>query len=70
MSQHLDRTYSVAGMTCDHCAASVREEVAELAGVDAVDADLSSGRLSVAGTGIDDQAVRAAVAAAGYEVIP
>ncbi|MBX5470322.1 MAG: cation transporter, partial [Thermoleophilaceae bacterium] len=27
------RTYSVTGMTCEHCVLSVREEVAEVAGV-------------------------------------
>jgi copper chaperone CopZ len=38
------RTYAVEGMTCDHCVASVREEVGEVAGVAAVDVDLSTGR--------------------------
>jgi copper chaperone len=62
------RSYTVSGMTCSHCVASVREEVAEVAGMETVDVDLASGRLTVAGTGIDDAAVRAAVAEAGYEV--
>ena len=61
--------YAVAGMTCEHCAMSVREEVSEVAGVAAVEVDLASGRLTVAGDGVDDAAVRAAVAEAGYEVI-
>ena len=26
-------TYTVAGMTCSHCVASVRDEVSEVAGV-------------------------------------
>jgi copper chaperone CopZ len=62
------RTYTVSGMTCSHCVASVREEVSELAGVDSVDVDLASGRLVVTGTGLDDAAVHAAVNDAGYEV--
>jgi copper chaperone len=62
------RTYTVTGMTCSHCVASVREEVSEVAGVEAVDVDLSSGRLVVTGNGLDDTAVRAAVSEAGYEV--
>jgi copper chaperone len=62
-------TYSVSGMTCEHCVISVREEVAEVAGVTAVDVDLASGRLTVAGDNVRDEAVRAAVAEAGYEVI-
>lgn len=62
------RTYAVAGMTCDHCARSVREEVAELAGVRDVAVELTAGRVTVTGTELDDEAVRAAVAEAGYEV--
>jgi copper chaperone len=61
-------SYTVTGMTCDHCVLSVREEVTEVAGVDRVDVDLASGRLTVAGEGYADDAVRAAVAEAGYEV--
>jgi copper chaperone len=63
-----NREYTVAGMTCSHCVASVREEVSALAGVSAVDVDLASGRLTVAGTGVRGDAVRAAVADAGYSV--
>jgi copper chaperone len=62
------RDYTVQGMTCDHCVLSVREEVSEVPGVAAVDVDLSSGRLTVAGDDIDDDAIRAAVTEAGYEV--
>jgi copper chaperone len=63
------REYSVAGMTCSHCALSVREELSELPGVFAVDVELASGRLIVSGAGVDDDAVRAAVAEAGHEVV-
>ena len=62
------RDYTVEGMTCSHCVLSVREEVSEVAGVSAVDVDLDSGRLTVTGRNLDDDAVRAAVAEAGYEV--
>jgi len=61
-------TYTVAGMTCSHCVVSVSEEVAEVAGVDAVDVDLASGRLIVSGDGVREDDVLAAVAEAGYEV--
>lgn len=60
--------YLVEGMTCQHCVASVTEEVAEVAGVERVDVDLASGRVDVHGAGVDDAAVRAAVAEAGYTV--
>jgi copper chaperone len=64
----IDKTYTVTGMTCDHCVLSVREEVSELAGVADVDVDLASGRLTVRGENVADEAVAAAVAEAGYEV--
>jgi copper ion binding protein len=62
------RTYAVEGMTCDHCVLSVREEVSEVGGVSAVDVELASGRLTVTGRQVSDDAVRDAVAEAGYEV--
>jgi copper chaperone CopZ len=62
------RVYTVAGMTCGHCVMSVREEVSEIAGVQAVDVDLASGRLTVTGD-VSDEAVKGAVAEAGYEVV-
>jgi copper chaperone len=65
-----ERHYVVHGMTCDHCVASVTEEVSEVAGVQAVDVDLASGRLAVSGAGFGDDAVRAAVEEAGYSLGP
>jgi copper chaperone len=62
------RDYTVQGMTCSHCVLSVREEISEVPGVSAVDVDLASGRMTITGHEIDDDAVRAAVADAGYEV--
>jgi copper chaperone len=61
-----ERTYTVSGMSCGHCVLSVQEEVAEVAGVERVDVDLDSGRLSVAGPGFSDREVEAAVTSAGY----
>lgn len=69
MTELQHRTYTVAGMTCEHCVMSVREEVGEVAGVGRVDVDLPSGGLDVSGDGFSDEAVRAAVADAGYEVV-
>jgi len=63
------REYTVSGMTCAHCVMSVREEVSEVAGVQTVEVDLASGRLTVVGGGVSDDVVKAAVAEAGYEVV-
>lgn len=61
--------YTVTGMTCGHCASSVREEVGALAGVTDVDVDVSTGRVTVTSTAdLDPSAVRAAVEEAGYTV--
>ncbi len=62
------RTYSVRGMTCGHCAAAVAQEVKAIPGVARADVDLVSGRLEITGAGVTDEAVRAAVAEAGYAV--
>ncbi len=68
MSPTTEKTYTVEGMSCGHCELSVREEVEEVAGVSSVQADRATGRLVVVGEDVDDAAVRAAVAEAGYEV--
>ena len=67
-TENTDRSYTVTGMTCGHCVLSVREEVSEVSGVTSVDVDLASGRVTVAGENFTDEAVKAAVADAGYEV--
>jgi copper chaperone CopZ len=64
------RAYAVQGMTCTHCVDSVREEILEVAGVRDVDIDLASGRVTVYGAQVSDDAVRDAVRDAGYEVVP
>jgi copper chaperone len=69
MSAPSARTYAVSGMSCQHCVVSVTEEVAEVTGVDGVCVDLTAGLLTVTGDGFADEAVRAAVAEAGYEVV-
>ena len=63
-------TYTVQGMTCGHCVQSVTEEVSEVAGVKDVEVDLASGRVTVSSDEpVDDDAVRAAVTGAGYQVV-
>ena len=60
-------TFTVSGMTCQHCVMSVTEEVGEVSGVTAV--DLATGRLTVTSDApVDGQQVRAAVHEAGYRV--
>ena len=62
-------TYTVSGMTCSHCVASVTEEVTEIPGVDDVQVELESGRLTVVSDApLDPALVRSAVEEAGYTV--
>jgi copper chaperone len=62
-------SYTVVGMTCGHCVNAVTEEVGAVPGVTAVDVDLASGDLTVTSTEpVDDDAVRAAVEEAGYQI--
>jgi copper chaperone len=62
-------TYTVTGMTCSHCVGAVTDEVGALPGVTEVEVDLASGGLTVTSDRpVDDEAVRAAVEEAGYEL--
>jgi copper chaperone len=63
------RAFAVKGMTCEHCAASVTEEVEQVAGVTGVDVDIAHGRVTVRGEGFSDEAIHDAVDEAGYEVV-
>ena len=63
------KNYTVEGMTCGHCKASVEEEVGDIAGVTSVEVDLPTGAVSVTGEDVTDDAVAAAVAEAGYTVM-
>ena len=60
-------TYSVPAIHCAHCGMSIREEVSEVEGVDAVDVDLETKRVVVHGEALDDAALRAAISEVGYE---
>jgi copper chaperone len=63
------QTFTVTGMTCGHCVASVTEEVSEVPGVEHVDVVLETGALTVTSTEpVDAAAVEAAVVEAGYQV--
>jgi copper ion binding protein len=63
-------TYSVTGMTCEHCVHAVSEEVGALAGVTSVDVDLVAGGASTvtvtSEAPVSRDAVAAAVDEAGY----
>ncbi|MBT2483550.1 MULTISPECIES: heavy-metal-associated domain-containing protein [unclassified Microbacterium] len=62
--------FQVTGMTCGHCEMSIREEVAEVPGVDDIQVSAQTGKLVVTGSAaLDDAQILAAVAEAGYSAV-
>jgi copper chaperone CopZ len=62
--------YKVTGMSCGHCEGAISAEISEIPGVTSVKAVAASGEVTVVSTApLDEQAVRAAVDEAGYELV-
>ena len=70
MSHHAQTAeFTVTGMTCGHCVASVTEEVQEIDGVTDVQVDLATGAVSVTSDQpLSEADVRTAVEEAGYQL--
>ncbi|MFF5175939.1 heavy-metal-associated domain-containing protein [Micromonospora sp. NPDC000089] len=63
-------SYQVRGMTCGHCVDAVRAEIGAIPGVTDVRVELATGRVDVTSERpLDDEAVRAAVDEAGYDLV-
>jgi copper chaperone CopZ len=62
-------TYSVPGMSCDHCKHAVSSELSEVEGVESVDVDLATKLVTIRGSELEDAALRAAIDEAGYEAV-
>lgn len=60
--------YSVKGMSCNHCKASVEKALRAIPAVESVAVDLSTGKVSVEGD-VSPQSVENAVTDAGFEFI-
>ncbi|MCX5226332.1 cation transporter [Streptomyces sp. NPDC006553] len=66
----LTTVYQVKGMTCGHCEGAVSSEISALPGVSSVTAVASTGQVTVVSAApLDEEAVRAAVDEAGYELV-
>lgn len=67
-------TYTVSGMTCEHCVRAVNDELSALGGVTAVEVDLVPGGMStvtvISDDPLTDAQVADAVDEAGYVVQP
>lgn len=68
MTSH-SATYTVTGMTCAHCVASVTEEVSAIDGVTDVAVDLAAGTVVItSGRELSTTEVTAAITEAGYQL--
>ncbi|MFI8822407.1 heavy-metal-associated domain-containing protein [Streptomyces sp. NPDC053431] len=66
----LTTVYQVKGMTCGHCEGAVSAEISEIAGVSSATAVAATGLVTVVSSApLDEEAVRAAVDEAGYELV-
>jgi copper chaperone CopZ len=61
-------TYSVPGVSCEHCQRAIEGEVFQVDGVESVDVDLDAKTVTVSGEPLDGLAIVAAIGEAGYEV--
>ncbi len=61
------RSYSVPGISCDHCKHAIEGEVTDVPGVALVNVDVATKTVHVEGDATD-AAIRAAIDEAGYEV--
>jgi copper chaperone len=62
-------TYSVPGVSCEHCRHAIEGEVSQVAGVKAVTVDLEAKTVTVTGGPLDEDALVAAIDEAGYDVV-
>ncbi|MEU3185764.1 heavy metal-associated domain-containing protein [Streptomyces sp. NPDC006923] len=68
-STEVTAVYQVSGMTCGHCEGAVAGEISGIEGVTSVQAAAATGRVTVVSQApLDEEAVRAAVDEAGYEL--
>ena len=62
------RTYDIKGMHCGGCVSMIKDQVCKLPGVESCDVKMN--KVTLKGGGLDDNAVKAAVAKAGdYSVV-
>ena len=69
MEVAMKKPLSIEGMSCNHCVNHVKNALMELPGVDGAEVDLATKSAVVTGATLDDAAMKAAVAEAGYEVV-
>lgn len=65
------KVLKIQGMSCHHCKEAVTKALTSLSGVESVDVDVAGGTATVSfdPAQVSEEAMRAAVEEAGYEVV-
>ena len=61
-------SYSVPGISCNHCKQAIEGEVSQVQGVELVEVDVQARTVTVRGEPLDEAAIIGAIDEAGYEV--
>jgi len=64
----MQKTIKIDGMSCEHCASSVKMALKDLPGITNVNVNVRAGQATVEGSGFDENDLRQAVEDEGYEV--
>ena len=64
----MQKTIKIDGMSCAHCANSVKVALEDIPGITNVDVNVRAGQATVEGSGFDDNDLKQAVEDEGYTV--
>ncbi|MBI5647322.1 MAG: heavy-metal-associated domain-containing protein [Ignavibacteriae bacterium] len=65
----MKKTYTISGMSCQHCVMAVKKELAKLENLDAAEVRIGAADVEYDPTRVDEAAIRAAIIEAGYAVV-
>ncbi len=66
----IEREFRIEGMSCQHCVMAVKKELAKVPGVEIRDVRIGSASVAYDETRTDPARLEAAIAEAGYRVLP
>lgn len=70
MSALNTQVFQVKGMSCSHCVMAVKKALGSIEGVEQVEVDLASGKVTVSCSAqVPESVIAAAIEDAGYEVV-
>jgi len=64
----MQKTIKIDGMSCEHCAGSVKTALRDIPGISNVDVNVRAGQATVQGSGFDENDLKQAVEDEGYTV--